>query len=80
MVELGNRYSQAQGVQRNLTKAIELYHQAADLGDAMAMYNLGVMYEESSTMVQACQWFSQAKAAGNQDAQVALDYYGCKVL
>ena len=58
---LGDCYEKGHGVEKDLTKAFEIYTRCANLGSALAMYNLGDMYEKG--------------VAVGQNYSVALDYY-----
>ena len=56
---------------------IKWCRKAAELGDADAQYNLGVMYSEGHGVPQsnaeAKVWFEKAAEQGNEDAQSILD-------
>lgn len=44
IVSLGSCYDRADGIDRNTDRAFELFKQAAQLGDFLALYNLGYYY------------------------------------
>lgn len=46
MVKLGQLYYKGNGVAQNLDKALELWKDAAKLGNATAMYNMAYLYEK----------------------------------
>ena len=54
-----------------------MFSQAAEQGDVMAQYNLGVMYYEGTGIKidrkKAKEWLRKAAAQGHQEAQAALD-------
>jgi uncharacterized protein len=51
-------------VARDYVEALRLFRQAADLGDAQAMINIGVMYQHGQAVrkdgAEAARWFSKA--------------------
>ena len=61
----------------NFKKAIEWYEKAAEQGDAVAQYNLGVMYENGQGVDRsdsmALRWFAMATKQGNNSAQAAIN-------
>lgn len=67
-------------IDNNYEKAVELWHQAADLGSADACFNLGVCYSNGYgtdiSMKKAFGFYERAAEAGNKDAKfsVALCY------
>ena len=71
---LGLSYSRGQnGVEQDLTKAVELYQQAAQLDHAGAIYNLGTFYSEGKgverDLTKAVELYQQAAEQGYADAQ-----------
>ena len=74
LYQLGNSYSNGQnGVEQDLTKAAELYQQAANLGHTIAIYNLGVFYSKGKGIPQdltkAAELYRQAAEQGDAYAQ-----------
>jgi hypothetical protein len=65
------------GVPRDIPEAIKWYRKAADQGDALAQYNLGMRYKEGDGLpldpVEAYKWLSLAAAQKITDATAALD-------
>ncbi len=61
MYALGSMYAAGQGVEKDLGKAHDLFHEAAQNGRIDAMYKLGLMYEEGLGV--------------KQDFRKALRYY-----
>ena len=57
-------------------KAFELYHQAAEQGDAKAQYNLGTMYTDGQGVkkdyVKAAEWYQKSAEQGYAEAQFNL--------
>lgn len=58
-------------------KAVPLWRRAAELGDALAQYNLGVVYAQGlggmkSDLREAATWYRKAAEQGNADAQYSL--------
>jgi hypothetical protein len=62
--------------------AFEEWQPLAELGDAEAQYNLGVMYDQGASVAQdlrkAASWYRKAAEQGFMDAQTNLGmmYYG----
>lgn len=58
-------------------KAVEYYRKAAEKGDIVAHYNIGVCYENGSGVLQnieiAKDWYKKASEQGYSQAQQALD-------
>ena len=52
--------------------ALLLYRQAAELGDAKAMVDLGLMLQKSGGIEEARQWWLLAADLGNPKAMVAV--------
>jgi TPR repeat protein len=67
-------------VKKNQKKAVEWYQKAAEQGDAIAQYNLGISYKEGQGVKKdknkAAEWLSKAAAQGDEDAQKALQELG----
>jgi len=64
------------GVTRNPAKAVELYRQAANMGDAEAQYQLGTCYDLGNGVAQdykqAVHWYTKAANQGYATAQYNL--------
>ena len=73
---MGQHYYLGRGVKQSYEMARMLYEQAAQQGDACAMYNLGVMYKKGEGVEQsykkAFEYFEQAAHLGYADAQFHL--------
>ena len=77
---LGDIYSQAKGVERNITEALKWYRKAANQGNAQAEWTIGVCYFGGlgvpKDIIEAKKWYLKAATAGLADAQATLgDYY-----
>lgn len=62
---------------RNLSAALEIFSDLAERGNAVAQYNLGVLYETGSGMLApndpvAEEWYREAAKKGVDKAQYAL--------
>jgi TPR repeat protein len=70
-------YNNGEGVDKDYNKAIELYQQAANLGNSYAQYNLAVMYENGGEIEkdidQAIYWYIRSAKQGDQDAKDHLE-------
>jgi TPR repeat protein len=68
--------AQGRGVAKNETEAVRLFKQAADKGDALGTYSLGVMYSTGTGVAkdetEALRLFRQAADKGNSTAMYAL--------
>jgi TPR repeat protein len=71
IASLGNRYRYGQGTEKDLAKAVELYTQAADLGNARAMCCLGEVYRFSDVTL-SIQWYEKAIKLGDTGAMCEL--------
>jgi TPR repeat protein len=70
---LGYCYQQGEGVEANPTRAAELYRRAADCGDKIAQFNLGLFYAEglgglARDVDLAIQWYRKAADQGLVEA------------
>jgi|ERR1017187_8580650 TPR repeat protein len=75
--ELGVKYANGQGVQKDDAKAVFWFRKAADRGNADAQEKLGEMYESGSGGLAkddapAVPWFRKAAEQGNAEAQSNL--------
>ena len=72
MIDLGKLYEFGYGVKQNLQKTIELYQEAAKLGNMDAIFNLGVIYEKGLGVTQsseeALKYFKIAHERGHKQA------------
>ena len=50
LCQQGIAYEEGQGIEKDTAKAVELYRQAADLGNADAMYRLAMCYMNGNGM------------------------------
>ena len=73
-------YEHGEGVKKAPAKAVQLYCEAAGLGDAEAQYSLGWMYANGRGMqrddAMAAYFFAMAAKAGHQQAQRMLKQVG----
>jgi TPR repeat protein len=73
---LADRYWRGDGVNRDRSKAVELYRKAAELGNDDAMLQMGFLYENGRDLPksddQAVAWFRRAVDAGNESAMFHL--------
>jgi uncharacterized protein len=69
-------YAHGQGVPQDYAAAASWYRKAAEQGNAMAQYNIGVMYEDRQGVPQdhaaAMSWYRKAAEQGYVDAQINL--------
>ena len=65
-------YKKGQGVEKNNSKAIKYFRMAAEQGDPLGMFNLGVMYYKGKGIHQdieeALRWFERSAECGYEDA------------
>jgi TPR repeat protein len=70
MNNLANCYQNGEGVDKNLSKAIELYEQAVQLRDPRAMTNLAICYQNGEgvdkNLSKAIEFYEQAVQLKNQ--------------
>ena len=70
-------YVMGKGVPRDIAEAVKWYRRAADQGNALAQYNLGMRYSEGDgvpqDLIEAYAWLSLASAQGLEDAVKARD-------
>lgn len=63
---------------KNYKKALEIFEPLAKEGDAVAQYNLGIMYSNGlgvgGNLKQGFKWLLRASYQGNEGAQSALNY------
>lgn len=74
---LGLMYANGEGVEQDMTQAVELFKKAAEQGHVDAQNNLGALYFTGEGVERdekkAIGWFEKAAAQGNEDAQANLD-------
>ncbi len=74
---LGLMYANGEGVEQDMSRAVELFKKAAEQGHVDAQNNLGAMYFTGDGVTRdekkAIEWFEKAAAQGNEDAQANLD-------
>ncbi len=67
--EVARRYTDGDGVERDLSEAIKWYRIAAENGHAPSQYRIGNFYEKghgiAADPVEASNWYSKAAAQGN---------------
>ncbi|MFW1410905.1 tetratricopeptide repeat protein, partial [Vibrio parahaemolyticus] len=67
------RYDFGQGVAQDHAEAVRWYRRAADLGNVIAMKNLGLSYRDGEGIgkdfAEARRWLEKAAAAGDEDAK-----------
>lgn len=72
LFEVGNRYSEGEGVSSNTAEAAKWYRKAAELGFAPAEYRLGNIYEKGlgvkRDVSKAKIWYEKAADQGNATA------------
>ena len=65
-----------QGVKRDYIEAMRWYRKAADKGAAIAMFNIGLIYENGRGVkrdyAEAISWYRKAAAKGDAGAKAAL--------
>ncbi len=69
LFEIGKRYTDAIGTQKDLTKASEWYERSANFGYAPAQYIIGNFNEKGlgieKNLVKASEWYEKAAKGGN---------------
>ncbi len=74
---LGNMYSVGEGVDYDDEEALYWFIQAADLGHADSMNELGIMcaegYGVEANMEDAREWWTKAAEAGSEEAKENLE-------
>ena len=69
-------YHHGHGVKQDDAQAFKWYSKAAEQGDAMAQYSLGIMYEHGLGVKQddalSLQWLKMAARQGHNEAILAL--------
>ncbi|CAB5366780.1 unnamed protein product [Rhizophagus irregularis] len=79
MYNLAICYKNGNETEKNLKKAFNWYHKAAENGDKEAQFNLGACYEEGIGIekdeVKASYWYQKAAQQGFGDAQYRLGFF-----
>ena len=66
-------YEDGIGVERDRQKALEWYHKAAELNDAVAMYRIGAYYHwDEYDYEEALKWYQKAATLGHVDAMYRI--------
>ena len=70
-------YLDGEGVDKDEKKALELFNKAAEQGNEIAMYNIGVMYQYGIGVDQdhdkSVIWYTRSSILGNKDSEKALE-------
>ena len=73
-------YSKGWGVTPDSKEAAKWWRRAAEQGEAVSQYNLGLMYEQGRRIRQdkneAIKWYRKSAKQGNKDAQKKLEQLG----
>ena len=74
--EMGSRYKEGDGVEKDFVQAVTWYRKSAEQGYSVAQYDLGVMYENGwgveKDAAKAVEWYGKAAEQGHAAAQWAL--------
>ena len=73
MINLAISYENGDGVSQDKQKAIELYQRAIDMGNALAIYNLGCFYLKEDKK-KAIELFQKASDMGNTNEMINLAF------
>lgn len=78
LLQLGKKYLEGQGSQKDIRKGLECYKKAAEKGSIEAQLALGDRYRQGTEVEkdeqEAFRWYWQAAGQGNVDAQFWLGY------
>ena len=78
LLQLGKKYLEGQGSQKDIRKGLECYKKAAEKGSLEAQLALGDCYRQGTEVEkdeqEAFRWYWQAAGQGNVDAQFWLGY------
>ena len=73
-------YYSGKGVTQSYAKALEWYSRAANQGEAVGQYNMGISYDQGVALPQdfekAVEWYQKAAALGDADAIGRISYDG----
>ena len=65
LTSLGSLYKKGLGVRQDITKAVAYFQKAADLGDATAFTELGLIHETKKNIAGALECYQRAAELGN---------------
>ena len=66
-IKVGNCYLKGDGREMDYTKAFEWYHKAAEQGNAVAQYRLGLFFFQKKDFSNAVHWYTEALDNKNTD-------------
>lgn len=69
---VGNYYDAATGVRRNRALALYWYKRAYRRGDALAAFNIGVLWRNEKQFHRALAWFLRSVKLGDDEANVEV--------
>ena len=72
MDRIGTMYADGEGIEKNISKAIEWYKQSVSEGGLTSLYNLGLVYKCENNINESKRWFSMALNEGDTEASVEL--------
>jgi uncharacterized protein len=72
MTRVASMYGDGRGVSYSFQESINWDMKAAEAGDEVAMFNLGISYRNKGDTRNAKRWFEKALAAGDGDAALEL--------
>jgi TPR repeat protein len=72
MDRIGTMYANGEGVEKNISKAIEWYKKSVVNGGLTSLYNLGLIYKCENNINESKRWFTMALNEGDTDASVEL--------
>ena len=78
MYELGQKYLDGDGVEKNVSKAIDLFRESAELGNAEAQWMVGLVYDKGVDGIvtknprKALRWYRESAEQGYVNAMVSL--------
>ena len=72
MDRIGSMYADGEGIEKNISKAIEWYKQSVSEGGLTSLYNLGLVYKCENNINESKRWFSMALNEGDTEASVEL--------
>ncbi|EGB11514.1 hypothetical protein AURANDRAFT_20956 [Aureococcus anophagefferens] len=74
MFQLAGLYWIGSGVKLDKNKAMKLYRAAADRGDALAQFNLGILLRSEKKFEEAFRYFALAANQGYTEGEASLGY------
>lgn len=69
---LGLMYFEGNGVPQDKQKGLGLMMRAANAGDSLAQYNMGIVACKTGDYAQGCEWFHKAAEQGEPSAMLGL--------